>query len=72
MSSRTLKQPNVIYQGDKPTSVIVSIDDYRRLLERAEELSDIKELNRLKKQPLHLRSFEEFLEEHSSDVSSPN
>jgi len=50
-------------RGGKPTAVILSIDEYRDLLERAEDVEDLKALTAMRKRTLKFRKFTEFLKE---------
>lgn len=64
--SKTLKrQPRIVFDQGKPASVILDIDQYQFLLEQIESAEDLKELHRLKEQPLHFRPFSDFLNEQS-------
>lgn len=64
--SKTLKRkPKIVFDQGKPASVILDIDQYQALLEQAESLDDLKELRRLKDQPLDFRPFADFLNEQS-------
>ena len=60
---RKRRDPEVVLRGGKPTAVILSIEDYRDLLERLEDAEDLKMLTAMRKRPLKLRSFEDFLME---------
>lgn len=50
-------------RGGKPTAVILSIEEYRSLLERAEDAEDLHMLKAMRKRPLKFRSFEDFLKD---------
>ena len=50
-------------RGGKPTAVILSIDEYRKLLERLEDVEDLKTLRAMRKKPLRFRKFEDFLKD---------
>ena len=50
-------------RGGKPTAVILSIEDYRKLLQRAEDAEDLKTLRAMRKRPLKFRKLEEFLKD---------
>ena len=60
---RKRRDPEVVLRGGKPTAVILSIEDYRDLLERLEDAEDLKMLTSMRKRPLKFRSFEDFLME---------
>jgi PHD/YefM family antitoxin component YafN of YafNO toxin-antitoxin module len=60
---RKRKAPEIIMQGGKPTAVILSIEEYRDLLERLEDAEDLKMLKTMRKKPLKFRRLEDFLKE---------
>ena len=55
---RKRRDPEVVLRGGKPTAVILSIEDYRDLLERLEDAEDLKMLTAMRKRPLKFRNFE--------------
>lgn len=65
MSKMLTRKPKIVFDQGKPASVILDIDQYQSLLEQVESLEDLKELRRLKEQPLHFRPFTDFLTEQS-------
>jgi prevent-host-death family protein len=60
---RKRKDPEIVMRGGKPTAVILGIEEYRELLERAEDADDIKTLKEMRKRPLKFRKFEDFLKD---------
>ena len=60
---RTRKDPEIVMRGGKPTAVILSIEEYRKLLERAEDAQDLKTLKAMRKRPLKFRKLEDFLKD---------
>jgi len=60
---RARKDPEIVMRGGKPTAVILSIEDYRKLLQRAEDAEDLKTLRAMRKRPLKFRKLEEFLKD---------
>ena len=50
-------------RGGKPTAVILSIEEYRNLLERLEDAEDLKTLRSMRKKPLKFRKLEDFLKD---------
>jgi len=58
---RNRKEPEIVMRGGKPTAVILSIDEYRKLLERVEDAEDLKTLRAMRKRPLRFRKLEDFL-----------
>ena len=62
-AQRRRKAPEIVMRGGKPTAVILSIEQYRALLERAEDVEDLKALTAMRKRPLKFRKFADFLKE---------
>ncbi len=62
-AKRARKDPEIVMRGGKPTAVILSIEDYRKLLQRAEDAEDLKTLRAMRKRPLKFRKLEEFLKD---------
>jgi prevent-host-death family protein len=60
---RRRKDPEIVIRTGKPTAVILSIEEYRRLLERAEDAEDLNMLKATRKRSLKFRSFEDFLKD---------
>ena len=50
-------------RGGKPTAVILGIEEYRKLLEQAEDAQDLKALTAMRKRPLKFRKLEDFLKD---------
>ncbi len=62
------KAPQIVFQEGKPAAVILDIDQYREMLERLEDMEDLKVLEDMRKKPLNFRSLDDFLKEHSPSV----
>ncbi|MDI6824370.1 MAG: type II toxin-antitoxin system Phd/YefM family antitoxin [Bacillota bacterium] len=60
--------PRLVVENGKATAVILDIDVYREMLERLEDLEDLRMLEDIRKRPLDLQSLEDFLAEQGSDV----
>jgi len=60
--------PRFVVEDGKATAVILDIEVYREMLERLEDLEDLRMLEEIRKRPLDLQSLEDFLAEHASDV----
>jgi len=60
---RKIKEPQVIYKGNKPVSVIIDIDEYKEILERLDDIEDINYLEGLKNKSLKFRKLNDFLNE---------
>lgn len=57
------EKPLFIIQDNKPTAVILDINDYKELLEHIEDIEDLSELKKMREKKLNFRSFDEFLGE---------
>jgi PHD/YefM family antitoxin component YafN of YafNO toxin-antitoxin module len=62
------KAPEVVLRGGKPAAVILDIDEYRDMLERLEDMEDLKLLENMRKKPLKFRPLDDFLKEYSPGV----
>lgn len=60
---RKRKDPEIVMRGGKPSAVILSIEEYRKLLERVEDAEDLKALRAMRKRPLRFRKLEDFLKD---------
>lgn len=60
---RTRKDPEIVMRGGKPTAVILGIEEYRKLLEHAEDAQDLKALTAMRTRPLKFRKLEDFLKD---------
>jgi prevent-host-death family protein len=60
-TKRKRKDPEIVMRGGRPAAVILSIDEYRKLLERVEDAEDLKTLRAMRKKPLKFRKLEDFL-----------
>jgi PHD/YefM family antitoxin component YafN of YafNO toxin-antitoxin module len=67
-SKRKKKAPEIVFRGGKPSAVILDIDEYRELLERLEDVEDLKMLEDMRKKPLRFKSLDNFLKEYASSV----
>ena len=72
MSTKTRKRnrrtPEVVYRNNKPVSVILDIAEYNKMLERLEDVKDIKFIENLKSKQLKFRKLDDFLADHNSNV----
>ncbi len=57
----TALEPEIVTRKGKPVSVIIPINAYQKLLERAEDAADLALLKRSRKKPLHYRPLEDYL-----------
>jgi PHD/YefM family antitoxin component YafN of YafNO toxin-antitoxin module len=63
--------PEIVLRNGKPAAVILDIEEYQDMLERLEEVEDLKALEAMRRKPLKFRRLEEFLDEYSPNVSGP-
>lgn len=69
MRSRTRRRPlQIVVEGGEPSAVILSIAEYRELLERAEDAEDLRVLEEMRKKPLKFKTLEDFLAQCSARV----
>lgn len=62
------KAPELVIKEGKPTAVILDIDEYREMLERLEDIEDLRMLEEMRKKPLKFKKVEDFLKEYSPHV----
>jgi len=62
------KAPKIVLREGKPAAVILDIEAYREMLERLEDVEDLKMLEAMRKKPLRFRKLEDFLQEYRSGV----
>lgn len=69
MKSSVRRKPfQVVVKNGEPSAVILGIEEYRELLERLEDVDDLKVLPEMRRKPLKFRKLEEFLREYSPRV----
>jgi len=69
MRSKTKrKSPEVVFREGRPAAVILDIADYKRMLERLEDMEDLRTLESMRKRPLKFRSLDDFLKEYHPSV----
>ena len=54
-------EPEIVTKNGKPVSVILSIKDYREIMERLEDADDVAWLKKARRKPLHYRPLEDVL-----------
>ncbi|HSB13800.1 MAG TPA: type II toxin-antitoxin system prevent-host-death family antitoxin [Bryobacteraceae bacterium] len=59
-------KPQIILRDGKPAAVILDIDKYRQLLERAEDAEDLRTLTSMRRQKLKFRRLDDVLKEIGS------
>jgi PHD/YefM family antitoxin component YafN of YafNO toxin-antitoxin module len=65
---RSSKNPELIYRNNKPVSVIIDLEEYKKILERLEDIEDLKFINKIKNKPLKFRKLDDFLAEYNTNV----
>lgn len=65
---RKKRPPELVLRGGKPAAVILDIDEYREMLERLEDMEDLKMLADMRRKPLKFRALDDFLKEYSPGV----
>ena len=62
------RAPQIVLENGEPSAVIVDIADYRELLERLEDVDDLRELEGMRQRPLKYRTLNEFLAEYKPNA----
>lgn len=62
------KDIEIIVKNGIPSRVILDIGEYKKLLERAEDLEDIRMLGEMRKGQLKFKKLEDFLKEYNTGV----
>lgn len=62
------KPPGIVIRDSKPVAVILHIAEYQEILERLEDVEDLRMLQAMKKRPLHFRKLNEYLKEYNAVV----
>jgi PHD/YefM family antitoxin component YafN of YafNO toxin-antitoxin module len=57
------KEPEIVIREGKPSAVILDIDEYQDMLERLEDIEDLKMLAKIREKPLKFRKLDDFLME---------
>ncbi len=57
------KAPEIVFREGKPSAVILSIDEYKEMMERLEDVEDLKMLEAMRRKPLKFKLLEMFLKE---------
>ena len=57
------RNPDIILRDGKPAAVILDIVQYQEILERLEDVEDLKMLRAMRRRPLKFRKLEDFLRE---------
>jgi PHD/YefM family antitoxin component YafN of YafNO toxin-antitoxin module len=57
------KEPEIVIREGKPSAVILDIDEYQKMLERLEDMDDLRLLEKIREKPLKFRKLGDFLME---------
>lgn len=69
MKDRVRKRPlEIVFREGRPAAVILDIGEYQEMLERLEDVEDLKMLDEMRKRPLEFRTLEDFLRERRPGV----
>jgi PHD/YefM family antitoxin component YafN of YafNO toxin-antitoxin module len=61
-------RPDIILRNGKPAAVILDIVQYQEMLQRLEDVEDLKMLRAMRRRPLKFRKLEDFLRESAAGV----
>jgi len=62
------KSPEVVLREGKPSAVILDINEYQEMLERLDDVEDLKVLEKMRKKPLKFKKLGDFLKEYRPDA----
>jgi PHD/YefM family antitoxin component YafN of YafNO toxin-antitoxin module len=62
------RNPEIVLRDGKPTAVIIDIDAYQEMLERLEDVEDLRLLEEMRRKPLKFRKLEDFLNEYTPSL----
>ncbi len=65
------RKRELVYRDGKPAAVILDIAEYEELLERAEDMDDLRALRRMREHPLRFRSLSDVLSACPQDDAGP-
>ena len=57
------KAPEIAFREGKPSAVILDIDEYKEMMERLEDMADLKMLEAMRRKPVKFKRLETFLKE---------
>ncbi len=55
------KRPELVLRDGKPAAVILDLKEYQEMLQRLEDIDDLRELQAMRKKPLRFRRLDDFL-----------
>lgn len=59
--AKARRKPEIVVRDGSPAAVILDIDEYRELLERVEDLEDLRALEKMRQGPIRFASLDDFL-----------
>jgi len=62
------KNREIIYRNGKPSAVILDISEYLNLMERLDDMEDVKSLKKMRQKPLKYRKLTDFLNEYNPKI----
>jgi PHD/YefM family antitoxin component YafN of YafNO toxin-antitoxin module len=62
------KAPEIVLRNGKPAAVILDIETYQEMLERLEDVADLKMLAEMRQKPLKFKRLEDFIKEYNPGV----
>jgi PHD/YefM family antitoxin component YafN of YafNO toxin-antitoxin module len=65
---KATKRAELVYDNGEPVAIILDLPSYEEMLERLEDAEDLAMLRAIRSRPLHLRTLEQFLEDHAQAV----
>ncbi len=67
MKRRTRKRPiQLVTENGRTIAVIVGIKEYRKMLDKLEDIDDLRVLEEMRKRPRRLRPFGEYLKDREA------
>ena len=60
--------PEIVFRDGRPIAVILDIIKYQEILERLEDIEDLKMLEEMRKKPLKFKKLNDFLQEYQPNV----
>jgi PHD/YefM family antitoxin component YafN of YafNO toxin-antitoxin module len=66
--SAVRRPPELVLRAGKPAAVILDIEHYREMLERLDDVDDLRYLRRLRQRPLHFKKLDRFLAKMNARV----
>jgi len=65
---RARRRPKIVLENGEPKAVILDIEEYRRILERLDDVEDLKRLQAIRRRGVKYRRLSDFLREYDPRV----